>query len=103
MRYVVTVETQPNVASKSQPLSKWRTESLIISALRDGATSILIERVEIATPADPVGDFHRQRGCCDGTDPNACYKARQERESELLAQSKRKPRENVSDEFEGTD
>jgi hypothetical protein len=29
---------------------------------------------------DPVGEFHRGKGCCDGTDPSGCHRRKLERE-----------------------
>lgn len=55
---------------------------------------------------DPVGEFHRQRGCCDGSDPSGCFRRQRETEeatTEEERQRRRIQRSGPRGEFEGTE
>lgn len=54
---------------------------------------------------DPVGDFHRSRGCCDGSDPSGCHRRRtdeQEAAAKAEREARRVERETALDEYAGT-
>lgn len=55
---------------------------------------------------DPVAEFHRSRGCCDGSDPSGCHR-RQNEEREAAAKAEREARrverETTRDEYAGTE
>lgn len=55
---------------------------------------------------DAVARFHREKGCCDGTDPTGCFRRRQEDERALAEEIKarrRAERAGPRSEFEGTE
>jgi hypothetical protein len=66
-----------------------------------------IERAAQTTLADVVGEYHRSRGCCDGSDPNACFdrqqKAHKEADEKAKAERQAKRRSGWVDEFDDTD
>jgi len=77
-----------------------------INASINGSATVLIPKF-LADNA--VAEFHRQRGCCDGSDPRACWEARN-REQEAHMQARREERErqkrskrNPFSEYEGTE
>lgn len=75
--------------------------------LYDALTQIARKIENDLKPAgDPVGDFHRSKGCCDGSDPSGCWNA--QREAELAEQQKarenaRRERAIAADEYAGAE
>lgn len=71
-----------------------------------------IESCSLVIPMDTnnaAAEFHRQRGCCDGSDLRACWEARNreheehmKRKRELREREKR-ARSNPFSEYEGTE
>jgi hypothetical protein len=55
---------------------------------------------------DPVAEFHRQKGCCDGSDPSGCHRRKEAERIESERQTReaaRIQRAIESDEYYGTE
>jgi hypothetical protein len=61
----------------------------------------------IAPPVDNAAKiFHKERGCCDGSNPSLCFQQREAARIEAEQkerEAKRKIRENPRGEFDGTE
>lgn len=58
----------------------------------------------LANPsADPAGDYHRSKGCCDGTDPSGCYRRQEEAAADERIRKRVEAREIDRNEYSGTE